>query len=56
VRVGAGAGAGAGVGTGAAAAGGVVVVSKSTPGSHLQARRVGVGAGQRRIDAWCRSK
>jgi len=43
------------VGAGAGA-GGVVVVSKPTPGSHLQARRVGVGAGQRWIGAWCRSK
>jgi hypothetical protein len=34
----------------------VVVVSKPTPGSHLQARRVGVGTGQRWMGAWCRSK
>ena len=53
---GAGAGVGAGVGTGAAAAGVVVVVSKPTPSSHLQARRVGMCAGQRSMGAWCRSK
>jgi hypothetical protein len=34
----------------------LVVVSKPTPGSHLQARRVGVGTGQRWMGAWCRSK
>jgi hypothetical protein len=34
----------------------VLVVSEPTPGSHLQARRVGVGTGQCWMGAWCRSK